>query len=297
MSRPVLTGIGIGLAACAAGIGVWALLPTRPIVEESDDSARSEREIQAVAGANFDRWASAPKLELGGMSDDELTGIFEIALSDTGPTPAPAEAIATLSARLAKEARIRSGTDPDAYLSWADSRRGERWITPQDSQEWSRESMVMQELFGETLTPATFRDFARRMIGQSRIEEEGAVFRGIGDPNRCTAGCFRARAFRVRSAEQFYLNASESFDTEQEADEWTMSPSTSISRLRVADRSIDEICRESGSALVIEVAALMELEGGRSGIWESAWYWDPKSATWQLETMSWRSGHIVGMWY
>lgn len=283
---------------CAAGIAVWSMVLRRPTPPHLKGGAeRTVEDYQKLTRSNWDRWASMPKLEIEALSDADVAGIFEIALADSGEASLSGEHVATLAKRLAHEVRVRSGSDAKAYIAWAESRRGERWITPDDRHAWSRESTVMRELFDEELTMVGLKDAIRRFLDEARIKNDRAVFQAIADPSVCVSGCFRTRAFRVRSAEQFLLQSSRSYPTEQEADDWLSSPVASISRFRVAERSLDDVCSRSGSAVVVQVSAVMDLQGDRSGIWETIWYWDPLSAAWQLERMGWRSGHITGLWY
>lgn len=180
---------------------------------------------------------------------------------------------------LAAQVSSRGAMSPEDYMNLAKSDRATRWITPADQADWSRTRMFFEREIGhapEGDDPSIWlEEFVTHEfeIGH-RLQ---ALATGLSGS--------RVLLFRVRALEQIGLEVSRTM-THDEFQYWFNNEGHPSANFRIAKRSLAEVLRSEGSALIAVSNMLVRIEDDTIYNWHSIWYWDDTNQAWQVFVMA-----------
>ncbi|TVQ61420.1 MAG: hypothetical protein EA379_06345 [Phycisphaerales bacterium] len=175
---------------------------------------------------------------------------------------------------LASHLAAYASDDPTALARLAE-REATRWITDEDAREWMIIDNIANRVWGR---PGDRADPRAELIRfrESTIEGGGrAVALGDGEEG------VLVRVRRVRRPEEMYMRPL----TAEESSRWVPGRTAAAVRFRLPVVSFEDVLRRDRSVTVAEVFFNVGAEEG-SFVWHTVWYYDPRSAVWNLHVSS-----------
>lgn len=285
----------IWLASIAAGVSVAILTWTALAPGRASRSARlspappDPYSRQAVES----EWSPAATVAL--VSDPEGIAAVSGALTPSVHDP---EVLLTQSQRealtgtLALQLCARSDPEPDAYIALVDSLPGVRWIGPDDGEAWHSIEGALRDVHPGFVPDRNKPREALRAFIEGVNEQQGARPLAAGAGPRGA----RIHVYRVTNEEEMLDEHSRRIPDSEENGYWLAGHyGVGALRFHLPRRTLTEVLRAEGSALVAATFVLVQTESGETYNWYCYWYWDSASASWQVDTMA-RKGRL-GMLY